>query len=87
MLNLPIVKHDSQLEAVLKKIGERLVELRKERGYSSHETFACDFNFSRMHYWQIEKGKTNITIKSFLRILEAHNISLEDFFDSLKKAE
>jgi transcriptional regulator with XRE-family HTH domain len=81
------VKQDEHLHAMLKKIGKRLEELRREAGYTSHETFAYDFDFSRMHYWQAEKGKVNLTIKSLLRILKAHNLTFEEFVASLKKTE
>jgi len=71
-------------EEALKQIGERLVELRKQAGYSSYETFAYDYELPRMQYWRIEKGKVNITLKSLLRILEIHKITIFDFFSSLR---
>lgn len=67
-------------ENVLKEIGEKLRKLRIKKGYSSYESFAIDNELSRMQYWRIEKGLTNITIRSLLKILEIHKISLEDFF-------
>lgn len=66
---------------ILIKIGARLRELRKERGYSSYETFAFDHDLPRMHYWRIEKGKANVTIKTLERILKIHEMSFHDFFD------
>jgi len=66
---------------ILIKIGARLRKLRKERGYSSYETFAFDHDLPRMHYWRIEKGKANVTIKTLERILKIHEMSFHDFFD------
>lgn len=64
----------------LEKIGKRLELLRVKNGYSSYEDFAIKNNLSRMQYWRIEKGKTNITLRSLITILNIYNIDLEDFF-------
>jgi transcriptional regulator with XRE-family HTH domain len=64
----------------LKKIGENLKKLRIENGYSSYEKFAIENELSRMHYWRIEEGRTNITLRSLINILNIHKISLEKFF-------
>ncbi len=64
----------------LKEIGERLKMLRIKKGYTSYETFAIDNDLSRMQYWRIEKGKTNITMKSLINLLNIHEITVEDFF-------
>ena len=69
---------------ILEKIGYKLRELRIKKGYSSYETFAFDNNLPRMQYWRIEKGKTNITIKSLVKILKLHSISLAEFFDDFR---
>lgn len=71
-------------EEILKKIGDKLRELRIQKGYSSYETFAFDNDLPRMQYWRIEKGETNVTIKSLLKILNIHNTSLKDFFEDFK---
>lgn len=68
---------------ILIKIGKRLKELRIENGYSSYETFAFENELPRVHYWRIEAGKTNLTIRSLLKILEIHNITIQEFFKDL----
>jgi transcriptional regulator with XRE-family HTH domain len=62
------------------KIGERLQQLRTKNGYGSYEDFAIKNDLSRMQYWRIEKGKTNLTFRSLIVILKIHKISLKDFF-------
>lgn len=81
------VKEQKQnsLPSILKRIGTKLAELRKSKGYTSHETFAYDNNIPRGHYWKIEKGKTNITLKSLLAILDIHKVSYDEFIASLPK--
>ena len=53
---------------VLLEIGEKLKKLRIKKGYTSYETFALDNELSRMQYWRIEKGLTNITIRSLMKL-------------------
>jgi transcriptional regulator with XRE-family HTH domain len=69
----------------LVRIGARLTELRKQKGYSSHEDFAYDYDLPRVQYWRMEKGKANITLKSLHRILSIHKVTVEDFFCQLQK--
>ena len=73
-------KKDKQLEDALHNIGEKIKKLRIKKGYTSHETFCYDFGLSRMQYWRIETGRTNLTVKSLINILNIHGITLEDFF-------
>jgi transcriptional regulator with XRE-family HTH domain len=72
------------LEIALKDIGNKLAELRRTKGYTSHESFAYDHDIPRMHYWRIENGKTNLTIRSLMRILSVHNVTLQEFFVALE---
>ena len=60
-------------------IGDKLRELRIEKGFTSHEDFALEYNLSRRNYWEIEKGK-NIEMKTLINLLTIHNITLHDFF-------
>ena len=61
------------------QVAKRLEMLRKEKGYTSYENFAIDKGLPRMQYWRMEKG-TNFTFESLLRILDAHEMSLAQFF-------
>ena len=76
---------EETLKITLERIGNRLTNLRKEKGYSSHEDFAYDYEIPRVQYWRIEKGKTNLTIKSLCRLLTIHKLTVEEFFCSLHK--
>ena len=64
-------------------IAKKIKALRKAKGYSSYENFAWDNEIPRVQYWRLEKG-TNFTIKSLLKILDAHHISLEEFFKEME---
>ncbi|GIL24472.1 MAG: hypothetical protein BroJett042_29850 [Bacteroidota bacterium] len=79
------MKNEAAFQKQLAKIGEKLAELRKKKGYTSHETFAYDYDLSRVQYWRIEKGKSNLTLRSLCNLLKIHGISSKDFFNrSLK---
>jgi transcriptional regulator with XRE-family HTH domain len=73
--------NDESVQKLLEEIGEKLKELRKTKGYSSAESFAYDNDLPRVHYWRMEKGKVNITIKSLHKILSIHKMTLEEFFE------
>jgi len=68
---------------LLEQVGQKLRQMRLEKGYSSHETFAFDHNISRVYYWKLEKGKTNFTIRTLQTILDIHGVSVKDFFAGL----
>jgi hypothetical protein len=40
------VKNEAAFQKQLVKIGEKLAELRKKQGYTSHETFAYDYELA-----------------------------------------
>ena len=61
-------------------IGKQIKQLRINMGYSSAEIFAYEKNINRISYWRMEKGH-NITMKSLLKVLDIHQISLSNFFN------
>lgn len=61
------------------QLAERIRELRIARGYKSGEAFALDHQLSRTHYGRWERG-ANITFSNLVKLAEAFNVSLEEFF-------
>ena len=74
----------SKSEITLKRIGERLKQLRIEAGYTSYENFAWDYELSSRYYWGVEKGR-NISVSYLIKILDIHKMSIEDFFSQINK--
>ena len=68
-------------ELHIKKVAERIKQLRLDSGYTSYETFAFDKEINRVQYWRIENGG-NITLKTFFKILQIHNLTPQEFFKS-----
>jgi CheY-like chemotaxis protein/DNA-binding XRE family transcriptional regulator len=74
---------EDRTERTLLSIAHRLRELRKQKGYSSQEDFALDHDLPRIQYWRLERGKANFTIRTLLKLLSIHNLTIEEFFCSL----
>lgn len=66
-------------EEQLLKIGNRLKELRVERGFSNYENFAFTHNLPRSQYGRYENGE-DMRLSSLIKVLEAMEVSLEEFF-------
>lgn len=73
---------EKELDPRIKEIANRIKKLRKDSGYTAAESFSYDKGIDRILYWRMEKG-TNFTITSLLRILDSHEMSLEEFFSDL----
>ena len=70
----------TSLESILQRIGCGLSNLRQRKGYASIKEFAVDHDLPLIQYWRIEKGRANITVKTLMRLLAIHHISVDDFF-------
>jgi len=63
----------------IKKLANRIKSLRIKKGYSSYETFAFEIGIHRAQYGRYENG-TDIQYTSLVKIANAFNMSLEEFF-------
>lgn len=79
-----IKETDESFNNLIQEIADKLKQLRIDAGYTSYENFAWDNGINRMQYWKMEKGETNFTMKSLHRVLEAHKMSLDEFFKGIK---
>lgn len=62
-----------------KKIGKRLRELRQKAGYTAALDFAYEKELPPAQYSRYEAG-SNMKIGSLMKVLNALDISLKDFF-------
>jgi hypothetical protein len=74
------MKSNKAFKNTLSEIGFRLAELRMQKGYSTIKEFTQYYDLPEIQYWRMEKGKANITLKSLVKILSIHNLSLPGFF-------
>jgi hypothetical protein len=77
---LIFMKPQRYYNKVLQEIGSRLAELREKNGYTTLKEFVLTNDLPEVQYWRMEKGKANITLKSLLKVLSIHQLSLHDFF-------
>lgn len=73
---------EKKIELKINEISQKLKAIRLSNGYTSYETFAFENELNRVQYWRIESGK-NITLKTLIKVLDIHKISLKDFFEDL----
>lgn len=67
-------------EQLKKKVGQRIVELRSQKGWSQSDLArAC--NKDRQALEKLENGKVNPTIYSLLEISKALEVSLKELVD------
>jgi len=66
---------------VQKHFGERVRELRKEKGLSQ-EALALACELDRTYIGGVERGERNISLLNIYKIAVALRISLKDLFDA-----
>jgi transcriptional regulator with XRE-family HTH domain len=66
-----------------KRIGERIRELRTERGVSQ-EAFAAQCSLHRTHMSLIERGRLNIGIITLKAVIDALGIKPSEFFAGME---
>jgi transcriptional regulator with XRE-family HTH domain len=67
-------------EQILRKIGERIKELRELKGISQ-QVLAAKCNFEKANMSRIEAGRTNFTISTLYKISQALDTSLSNLVD------
>lgn len=82
---MPVKKVNKQTKSLkknddrIKKICSRIKQLRIDAGYTSLEKFAYEFDINRTQYARYERGE-DMRISSLLKVLDAHGVTLEEFF-------
>ena len=67
----------------LAQIGNKMREKRKAMGFRSSEAFAWENGINRVQYWRMENGQ-NFTLDSLFKVLDAMEMSVEEFFKDIK---
>ena len=57
--------------------------MREEMGYTNAEQFAYAHGFKRETYRRLEAGETNFELRTLVKILIVHKITIEQFFADL----
>jgi transcriptional regulator with XRE-family HTH domain len=74
-----VQKEPLDVDDQLKKLGNRIKQLRLERGYTSYEYFAYEHNISRAQFGRYEQGQ-DLRMSSLIKVVSAFDMTLEEFF-------
>jgi transcriptional regulator with XRE-family HTH domain len=72
-------------EKAIKKLAERIRELRIKKGYSSFERFAFENDIDRSQYGKYERG-ADLRITTLVRVIKALDVKIDEFFKDWDKA-
>lgn len=67
---------------ILVRFGQRVRELRKERGYSQ-EGFAAACELDRTYMGGIERGERNLALRNIEKIADTLNISISELMEGV----
>lgn len=70
---------DIQSPEYLKKLGNRIKQLRIKKGYASYEHFAYDHDISRAQFGRYEKGQ-DLKFTSLVKVVKSFDMTLTEFF-------
>jgi transcriptional regulator with XRE-family HTH domain len=65
------------------KLGKRIRELRKERGFSQ-EGFAYEVGLDRTYMGSVERGERNIAALNLVRIAKALKVEVGELFPTIR---
>ena len=74
-----MAKKNEYTEKQLQNLGNRLRELRIEKGFTNYEQFAFEHSLPRAQYGRYEQGQ-DLRFTSLLKVLTALDISFVEFF-------
>ncbi|TCC99102.1 XRE family transcriptional regulator [Pedobacter frigidisoli] len=67
-------------EELLKNIGQRIKELRKQQGMPQIE-LAVELNYEKSNMSRLESGRVNPRVSTLLKVAQALNVELKDLID------
>jgi len=67
----------------LVKLGQRIRDLRKEKGFSQ-ESFAYEVGLDRTYMGGVERGERNIATLNLIRIAKTLKVEVGDLFPPIK---
>lgn len=64
----------------LSKFGQRIIQLRKQKGFTSQITFANKAKMDRTYIGGIERGERNPTFEIMEKLAKTLGVKIEDLF-------
>ncbi len=66
------------------KIGKRIKEIRKQKGFSQ-EAFAAEAELGRTYFGRIERGEQNMSIQNLIQIAITLQVEVSDLIPSIRQ--
>jgi len=79
MIEFYNVENEHQNKAII-KLGLTIRKIREESTDFSQDKLALEVDLSENQIRRIEKGQTNPTVKTLLKIAKALNVDIKDLF-------
>jgi transcriptional regulator with XRE-family HTH domain len=64
-------------------VGNRLKQVRKEKGFKNYEHIAYELGMSRSAYWRLENGD-NFSLKTLIKVCKLLEVTFEEFFQGVQ---
>ena len=68
------------MEQVIKRLGQRIRQLRLERGFKSQEKFAAYCGVDRTFMGHLETGRRDFRLSTIIRVADALDVPVADLF-------
>ncbi len=84
-VNQSMPKYNPSSKELASAFGERVRELRTQKGALSQERLADEVGVHRSFIGRVERGETNITLANLYRICAGLGVTLAEFFHDFEK--
>jgi transcriptional regulator with XRE-family HTH domain len=75
------------VEDILRRLGNRIREIRIQRGFKSQEEFADYCHMHRTFLGHLETGRKDFRLTTVIRVAHALGITLQDLFAGIEAGE
>jgi DNA-binding XRE family transcriptional regulator len=73
------------MDDILRLLGQRIRQIRIERGYASQEAFADYLGVHRTFMGHLETGRKDFRLTTLIRVANALGVTLSDLFSGLER--
>lgn len=73
------------MEQIFRRLGQRIRDVRVQRGFASQEAFADYLKVHRTFVGHLETGRKDFRLTTLIRIAEALEVPLADLFVGLEE--
>jgi transcriptional regulator with XRE-family HTH domain len=75
------------VDDILKRLGERIRDIRIQRGFTSQEAFADYCKMHRTFIGHLETGRKDFRLTTIIRVADALGVTLSDLFAGAERGE